>query len=611
MFLLVDGGPLQTPARDRGIGRYTSALLAALKAARSRWRVQVVEHGRLEPIPPDRVHGLTIRRFDAPLPYDLAAPQNRAVNDRYYADWLLARRPDHVLFASVFEKLGVMPKFAGPRPPTSAVMYDLIPVLFPEHYGVLQPSEKWYAQRLRDAAAVDALFAISGAAAEDARRLLGPGSPAVYNVQGAVDPKFDPLPLDRLAAAEARVREKFGLAGPFVLYVGGPDHRKNLGGAVAGFAALPPAVRDRYQLAIACFLPDWLRDETLRAADRIGLGGRVVATGFVTDEELIVLYQSCRAFFFPSLYEGLGLPVLEALRCGAPVVCSNTASLPEYAGDVSWQCNPYDPGSMADALARALAEPAEARRADRVRFARSFTWEKTAEAVARWIESGRPARRPARRRVAWVTPGAPDSVERLIELGRHCDVELVLPGGVPAALAGRFRVLGPDDLDDRHEAAPFDVVVVIVGPGRPDPLALAVGRRHRGLVVLNDPRPTGFGDRDMWRLLSGAGGVVVRTAEARRWVRSVTDTPVAVIPDAVPPELAAALLAAVVEDTAGRLEAADARWSDSAANALAAVPGPLPPGLLDDWAALRQEARPPAPQAWVARPALQAARTAA
>lgn len=609
MLLLVDGCPLQTPARDRGIGRYTSALLAGLAAVRPGWRVQVVEHGRLPAIPPHLVHGLTVHRFDAPLPYDLTAEPNRAVNDRYYADWLLARRPDHVLFASIFEKLGVVPNFVSHRPPTSAVMYDLIPVLFPEHYGVLRPSEKWYARRVRDAAAVDALFAISGAAAEDTRRLLGPGGPEVFNVRGAVDPKFDPLPPDRLATAAALVREKFGIEKPYVLYVGGPDHRKNLAGAVQGFAALPPAVRERHQLVIACFLPDGLRDETLRTAERVGLGGQVVCTGFVSDEELVVLYQACRTFFFPSLYEGLGLPVLEALRCGAPVACSNVSSLPEFAGDVSRQFNPYDPRSMADALAAALDEPAE-RRADRVTFSRSFTWEKTAEAVAHGIETARPARPPTRRRVAWVTPALPpdspaatDSAAFLADVARYNDVELVLPTReVPVGLASRFRVLAPDEVEDRHEAAPFDVFAVNVGPPGPDPLVLRTAARHRGLVVLSSPDPSGYRVGETWRLLAGAAGVVVRSAAARRWVRSLTDTPVIALPHPGAGDLTGRLFAATVEDTAGRLDAADARWFDAASNALAAVPGPLPRGVFEGWAALRHEARQQARPVVFARP---------
>ena len=590
MYLLVDGGPLQTPARDRGIGRYTSALLGGLRAVRPGWRVEVLEHARLEPIPTDRVRGLPVRRFDAPLPYDLAAPENRAVNDRNYADWLTAHRPDHVLLASVFEKLGVVPKFVGPRPPVSAVLYDLIPVLFPEHYGVCRPDEAWYAQRVRDAAGVDALFAISAAAAADARRLLGPGCPRVLNVRGAVDPSFVPLPPDRLPAATAVVREKFGIDGPFVLYVGGPDYRKNLAGAVAGFAALPPEVRSGFRLVIACSLPGDIRDETLRTADRLGLAGRVVTTGYVSDEDLIALYQAARVFFFPSIYEGLGLPVLEALRCGTPVACSGCSSLPEFAGESAHLFDPHDPRSMARALGRALAEPEALGRDERVAFARSFTWERTAEAVAAEIESCRPAR-PRARRVAWVAadPPGPETVEWLGELEPEFHIELVLPtASITADLAARFRILAPDEIDGRHDAAPFDVVVVAVGETgilHPDIRTVAV--RYRGLLILPSLHGITYPAGELSHLVGRAAGAVVTKPEDRQWVRTLTEAPVLALTDR---EAGRSLVAAALRATAARLDEADLRWVDAVANALAAVREPLPPTVFEDWAGLRRAA---------------------
>jgi hypothetical protein len=481
-------------------------------------------------------------------------------------------------------------------------MHDLIPILFPEHYGVLDPREKWYAQRLRDTVAVDTVFAVSESAADDTRRLLGPDTPAMLTIREAVDPKFDPLPPEQLGIAAQRGRAKFGIHKPFVLYVGGPDYRKNLTGAIAGFAALPPEIRGQLQLVIACFLPDDVRDETLRAAEQLGLGGQIVVTGFVTDEELLVLYQSCRVFYFPSLYEGFGLPVLEALRCGAPVVCSNCSSLPEVAGPYSHLCDPSNSASLAAALGGALAEPPEARREERIAFALSFTWEKSAELVAQGIETNRPAARTTRRRVAWVSATPPaaspvksNSARLLAAVARDCDVELILPTHrVPADVAARFRVFTPEEVEDRHEAAPFDVFALNIGPTGPDPLTLSVGLRHRGLVVLNHPDPGGFTGRDTWRLMARAALIVVRSVAARRWARSVTDTPVLLIPEpgaGVSEPVCAALFAAAIRQTADYLDRADWRWLDSASNALAALPGPLPPTILEDWAYLHDEAR--------------------
>src|SRR6185436_17413106 len=105
-------------------------------------------------------------------------------------------------------------------------------------------------------------------------------------------------------------------------------------------------------------------------------------TGFVDEAELVELYQKARCLFFPSLYEGFGLPVLEGLACGLPVAASNTSSIPEVAGDMALYFDPYDPVDMADALYRTLQAPCDlASRTRRHEHARRFSWTKTAVAT--------------------------------------------------------------------------------------------------------------------------------------------------------------------------------------------------------------------------------------
>src|SRR5262249_25635490 len=154
---------------------------------------------------------------------------------------------------------------------------------------------------------------------------------------------------------------------------------KNLSGALEAFAELSPAQRANLDLVVACYLSHGHRRELERKALDLGIGDAVKLTGYVSDDELRALYQMCRVFFFPSLYEGLGLPVLEAMQCGAPVVASNSSSVPEFAGNVSWLADARSSSGMAEALASALAEPRDRRRAERVAHARTFTWQRSAE----------------------------------------------------------------------------------------------------------------------------------------------------------------------------------------------------------------------------------------
>jgi glycosyltransferase involved in cell wall biosynthesis len=192
-----------------------------------------------------------------------------------------------------------------------------------------------------------------------------------------VSDRFRPVPPD-----EARqVAGRLGLDGPFILSVGARQARKNVPRLLEAFTALR-ARGSRHRLALAG--PTLWSDPTLSAAlARHGLGDAVVALGYVDEQDLPALYSAADLFVLPSLLEGFGLPVLEAMACGTPVVCSNTSSLPEVAGDAALLVDPLDIGEIADAMARVLADAAlaaELRRRGLERAAR-FSWQRTARAT--------------------------------------------------------------------------------------------------------------------------------------------------------------------------------------------------------------------------------------
>ncbi len=192
---------------------------------------------------------------------------------------------------------------------------------------------------------------------------------------------------------------------------------------------------------------------------------------------LRALYQMCRLFFFPSLYEGLGLPVLEALHCGAPVVTSHCSSLPEYAGPVSWLGDPSSPRAMGQVLQQALAEPRDARRPERQAFARTFSWPKTAERACAVMERSmkrhtRPSRQ--RRRLAWVAPLTAATrdlsayaAELLPFLAERFDIELIAGHDdleAPETLARHHLILTAQEVAARHTALPYDMFIYQLRP---------------------------------------------------------------------------------------------------------------------------------------------------
>jgi glycosyltransferase involved in cell wall biosynthesis len=162
---------------------------------------------------------------------------------------------------------------------------------------------------------------------------------------------------------------------PYVLAAGTLEPRKNLERLLDAWAQLAPALRDAHELVLVG-PTGW---EAGAILDRARSGG-VRLTGYVPDEELAALYHGCEVFCYPSLYEGFGLPVLEAMHSGAPVITSNVSSLPEVAGDAAVLVDPRSVDAIRDALARLLADPHERgrlREAGRARAA-MFSWERTA-----------------------------------------------------------------------------------------------------------------------------------------------------------------------------------------------------------------------------------------
>jgi glycosyltransferase involved in cell wall biosynthesis len=184
------------------------------------------------------------------------------------------------------------------------------------------------------------------------------------------------IPLAAHARFAASV-EPARLDKPYVLAAGTLEPRKNLVRLIEAWVALPDEVRDTHVLALVG-PPGWEIDATLAAAR--ARADEVRLLGFVDDDELAALYAGAAAFAYPSLYEGFGLPVLEAMSAGAPVVTSSVSSLPEVAGGAALLVDPNDVRALRDALHSLLSDPREAARLSRAGRLRAaeFTWERTA-----------------------------------------------------------------------------------------------------------------------------------------------------------------------------------------------------------------------------------------
>ena len=240
------------------------------------------------------------------------------------------------------------------QPHRLGVVYDLIPHLFPEKYFPTPQSRGPYLQALRLMREYDHLFTISQATRHDTIRHAGVDPTRVHCVYGDIDHSKRVL---IEAGSDPGAAARFGLRQPFSLYVGGEDWRKNIDGMVRAFAHFQRHYPD-HQLAIVCTLAAERIAELKVLAESLGLRpGAVVCTGYVSDEELIGILRQAEMMVFPPLYEGLGLPVLEAHGCGVPVVGSNTSSVAELVIP-ELSCDPREPESIAAAMERLLSTPA-------------------------------------------------------------------------------------------------------------------------------------------------------------------------------------------------------------------------------------------------------------
>ncbi|HEX7378224.1 MAG TPA: glycosyltransferase [Pirellulales bacterium] len=392
MKIGVDMFGTQEENRGRGVGRYTRHLIAQLLSRHPRHEYVLYYHeglpGRDDPWPAP----VAIR--DIPRPADSGLR-------RLATDYLTHENPDDLdvlLLSCAFDchRTHRPPPRTENGPKVVALLYDLIPTLFQDKYLASESISRSYHLALRIARQYDRLLTISEASRQDGLNVLGLPAERVVNISTGSDGAFffpdrgEPLP-----AATAAVLAKYGLRQPFVFCTSGIDQRKNLRGMLQAFQQLPAELRDSHQLLVTCAMSEadgWYWDGVAR---ELGIFDRLILLGVwgtdkyrVSDEVLRTFYQRCAAFVFPSLYEGFGLPILEAMQCAAPVIAGRNSSQPEVVGDAGLLVNAGDPAEMAATLARVLRDPelAASLREQGPLQARQFTWEAVADRAMAAIE---------------------------------------------------------------------------------------------------------------------------------------------------------------------------------------------------------------------------------
>jgi glycosyltransferase involved in cell wall biosynthesis len=297
--------------------------------------------------------------------------------------------------------------------PTVVTIHDMSLTLYPRYH----PARRVILNRpLVDIAArrADAIITVSQSAKRDIVRLYGLPPERVHVVHEAAAPSFRPV---HDSIERERVRQRYVLADRFILYVGTIEPRKNLPRLIEGFARRRKAGDLPHQLV--CAGPyGWLSRDIEDRIERLQVEDAIRFTGYVPFEDLPVLYSLAEMFVFPSLYEGFGLPVIEAMACGTPVVTGDVAALSEVSGGAVEHVDRLDADSLGEAMVR-LARSRERREnlsALGLQRSHAFSWDR---AAGETLEVYRQAIAATRRGTGTPAAAYPDvAVERVGSVGR-------------------------------------------------------------------------------------------------------------------------------------------------------------------------------------------------
>jgi glycosyltransferase involved in cell wall biosynthesis len=295
--------------------------------------------------------------------------------------------------------------------PALVTVHDMSPFLYPE----TQPRKNVLLMRAllpQIARRADTIITVTQSAADDIRRVLKLSKGKVRVVYEAASSLFQPVTAPDVLA---RVRRTYHLEHPYILYIGTIEPRKNLDRLVEAFAQVKQRGLPHQLRLVGSW--GWKYESLVRRIEELGIQDDVIFDGYAPDEDLPALYTLADVFAFPSLYEGFGLPVLEAMRCGTPVVAADIPALAEIAGDAALLIDPYDAEQLGDALALVLRNDnrAEELRERGLVRAAQFSWRRAARETLRLYDEvvnrhTLPAERPAR---TWPTGKEQPQPERV------------------------------------------------------------------------------------------------------------------------------------------------------------------------------------------------------
>lgn len=400
MRIVIDMQGAQTGSRYRGIGRYTVAFTKSLiENAPSNYEFVLLFNALFKEdlassisIFENLVPKENIKLWFSYGPVNFMFRENdwrREAAEYLRESVIFDLKPDLVLLTTTFEGFGddfvlSVGKYKD-KIPTVGILYDLIPLLNESEYLQDRNVRAWYFNKLDCLKKCDFIFSISGSSRKEAIEHLSCDAEKVFNISAGVDPVF----CIRKDCKEGFLREKFHIKREIISYTSATDPRKNHKRLIDAYSSLSIKLRSKHQLVFVGGMPREHSEFFTEYAKKAGMGkDELIITGRVTDEEMSGLYQISKAFVFPSWHEGFGLPALEAILCGCPVIASSVSSLPEVVGCDDALFDPFNTESIKHKIERVLSdEPFRSQLTERqLHHSRKFSWDNSAVKAIEAIE---------------------------------------------------------------------------------------------------------------------------------------------------------------------------------------------------------------------------------
>jgi len=517
MNILVDGQTLETEEINRGIGVYFKNVLYNMikNTAGTVWYIAISRAesiNQLEPWIVNRLIPVVDGLFAPSFEYERATQFTDRLNDiieEYRIDCVWT--PNPLMVNVIFPNKKVNCEFF-------ATIHDLIPYVMPiKEWSETVTGE--YNRRLDYLKDIH-MICVSDATRHDVCARMGNEVSTYVTLEAANSKLF------------YRKKESLNISDEIVIvFTGGFDYRKNIYGAIEAFADVKKKITDKKLVFyIVCKYTVQEKEEFDKKVRELDIYENVILTGFITDDNLAELYNRADVFFFPSFYEGFGLPLLEAMLGGAYILSADNSSLPEVCGEHALYCDAQNVNDMAEKLEAAIKNSLSESLDDKLKrqeYALEFTWKKTAMQTFAAISENVYSGKKTRKKIALVTPwlkqetGIANFSYRLVPfLNKYFDIDVFIDNTLdkevdflPYEYGGRYFI---NELDDRHED--YDEIIYHIGNNTLYHTGIYnYLRKYPGIVELHDHVIHPFfyhsyylkGDKETYRqaLIDGYGNV--------------------------------------------------------------------------------------------------------